>query len=191
MATCATCESQRLQILCKKARSLYPDAKITLQPCVELAAKIEKGDFLNIDLSKFLPKGNPTAVVLGCTHYIYVKEQIENFYGCKAYDGNVGIAKRLQKIIRLKNEQKMEKFNGKNHFCKKRDERPPNEKNREKRPFLPPLSNTKNEKEKANECSLKKGDEIAKRGNFAVFYLGNRQKTNMRSFNLFLKNRKK
>jgi glutamate racemase len=54
------------------------------------------------DFSVFLPKGKPQSVVLGCTHYIYLKKYIESFYGCKSYDGNTGIARRVEIVSGVK-----------------------------------------------------------------------------------------
>ena len=54
---------------------------------------------IDFDYSSYLPKGKPAAVVLGCTHYIYIKQFIEDFYGCKTYDGNEGIAERLVSVL--------------------------------------------------------------------------------------------
>ena len=110
LATVATCNSQKFQLLSEQAKLLYPKAILRVFPCKNLAGVIEEnfGD-RNADYSALLPKGNPTCVVLGCTHYIYIRKQIEDFYGCKTIDGNQAIAKRLFDIL----------FEGKN-----RDEKP-------------------------------------------------------------------
>lgn len=39
-----------------------------------------------------------TAIVLGCTHYIFIKEMIEKM-GYKCFDGNTGVAKRLKSLV--------------------------------------------------------------------------------------------
>ena len=40
-------------------------------------------------------------VVLGCTHYVFLKDIICDFYGgrIKIYDGNDGVAKRLKAVL--------------------------------------------------------------------------------------------
>ena len=43
-----------------------------------------------------IPKS--TAIVLGCTHYIFVKKHIENL-GYTCFDGNTGVAKRLKTLM--------------------------------------------------------------------------------------------
>ena len=100
LTTRATYHSPRFFELYKKTAIAYPNSNIQLYPCDQLAGVIEKnkGD-LHFDYSKYLPRGNPTSVVLGCTHYIYIKKQIESFYGCKCIDGNKGIATRLASIL--------------------------------------------------------------------------------------------
>ncbi len=102
LATKATCQSARLQTLLRKAHVRYPHAKVTLAPCEGLAGEIEergaKGDF-----TEHLPNATPKSVVLGCTHYIYIKEQIQSFYRCNVVDGNGGIAKRLRALMQSSN----------------------------------------------------------------------------------------
>ncbi len=39
------------------------------------------------------------AVVLGCTHYVFYREEIERFYGVPVFDGNEGTAKRLETLL--------------------------------------------------------------------------------------------
>lgn len=96
LATKATVESERFQTLCDRALKKYPNANVRPFACEVLAGTIEKHltdrDF---DFSSLLPKGNPASVVLGCTHYVFIKEQIQSFYKAPTYDGNAGIAKRL------------------------------------------------------------------------------------------------
>ena len=113
LSTRATYESERFQKLCEKAKKREPTSRVSAYPCEELAGAIEKNIFRSgVDFTPLLPKGSPSAVVLGCTHYIYIKEQIQAFYDCEVFDGNEGIAKRLE----WKLEQKSQKS---------RDGRPP------------------------------------------------------------------
>ena len=46
-------------------------------------------------LSDHLPRGTFDGVVLGCTHYTLVKDEIAAFYASPVFDGNPGTAKRV------------------------------------------------------------------------------------------------
>ena len=54
-----------------------------------------------IRLADHLPRGEYAAVVLGCTHYIFLRERIAAFYGCPAFDGNAGTADHLAHIVNI------------------------------------------------------------------------------------------
>ena len=100
LTTRATYESGRFRALCQRVEQSYQNACVRLCPCDGLAGAIETQLFeKEYDFSAFLPVGQPASVVLGCTHYIYLKEYVENFYGCKAYDGNEGMARRLENLL--------------------------------------------------------------------------------------------
>lgn len=47
------------------------------------------------DYCSYLPNGAPSAVVLGCTHYSFLREEIKNFYRCPVYDSSRVTANRL------------------------------------------------------------------------------------------------
>lgn len=99
LTTRATYRSERFRRLCQRARAEYPLARLRLYACEELAGEIEThGGRTDFDYTAFLPKGAPTAVVLGCTHYVYIRKQVENYYDCPCLDGNGGIAMRLRSI---------------------------------------------------------------------------------------------
>ncbi|MCD7728644.1 MAG: aspartate/glutamate racemase family protein [Clostridia bacterium] len=68
--------------------------------CSGLAAAIEDNifDLDKIDLSAYLPKGKFSAVVLGCTHYIFIGERLKKIYGCPIFDGIAGTADHLKEI---------------------------------------------------------------------------------------------
>ena len=102
LSTRATFESERFIRLCARARIYYPFARITAAPCDALAGIIEKNlTKHNFDFTPYLPSTNKplNAVVLGCTHYIYIKERIAACYGCETVDGNIGIANRLRFLL--------------------------------------------------------------------------------------------
>lgn len=100
LATKATCESARFQALCRRASERYPYAELRPFACERLAEAIEKNLLVDAyDFSSLFPKGKPSAVVLGCTHYAYISKQIQAFYGCETYDGGLGMAKRLRSFV--------------------------------------------------------------------------------------------
>jgi glutamate racemase len=111
LTTRATFESVRFLKLQQRARECYPRADVECYPCAGLAGGIEKWiEDPRIDIERFLPNRSPDRVVLGCTHYLYVKEQISRFYGCETIDGNEGIARRLQKVLDEKNLAKSAQY---------------------------------------------------------------------------------
>ena len=119
LCTRATFNSPRFNSLCVRARKKYPAASIFPFACDGLAGAIETNLFDGkFDFSKYLPSGRPTSVVLGCTHYVYIREKIEKFYGAPTYDGNEGIARRLFSVLEKNSPKKEEKNvdNKKNRF---------------------------------------------------------------------------
>ena len=106
LSTRATYQSERFQKLCEKAKKREPTSNVVAYPCDALAGAIEKSIFKSDEnFASLLPKGSPDAVVLGCTHYIYIKEQIQRFYGCEVFDGNKGIAQRLETKLSAEKEK--------------------------------------------------------------------------------------
>ena len=100
LATHATAQSERLRVLCERVSKEFPNAELCIRPCDGLAGAIEKNLFRkDYDYTEYLPKEKADAVVLGCTHYIYIVEQVRRFYGCPIFDGNAGIARRLSSIL--------------------------------------------------------------------------------------------
>ncbi len=161
LATRATCESERLRSLCQKYAERYPNVKITICPCERLAEAIEKSyPYFDLELGELLPQGNPKGVVLGCTHYIYIKEKISDFYKCNAYDGNEGIAKRLKCVLEK-------------NLSKNRDEQPPTNvfkiKHKTKSFFIKKL---------AQKTNVRSDKTIEKRAKCSVFFLGKQRKIN-------------
>lgn len=153
LSTRATNKSSRLQKLCARVVKLCPQCEIKAFSCDGLAGDIEQGLGEYVDFSKYLPPGKPDAVVLGCTHYIYIKKEIKDFYGCEVYDGNDGIARRLSSVL-SKNQNLQQK----------------GEKNRILRPRLTTRLKNAN---KLNKRSRKTGKKRIKKGdNQKVFFLG-------------------
>ncbi|MBE7080739.1 MAG: glutamate racemase [Clostridiales bacterium] len=100
LATKATCESERFQRLCQRTKERFPNADICAYACEGLAGAIERNVHrADFDFTPYLPKTSADAVVLGCTHYIYIVGQIARYFGCPVYDGNEGIARRLSEVL--------------------------------------------------------------------------------------------
>jgi len=81
-------------------------------PCKGLVTIIEKGDLNSKELSEYIRcifapyhADNVDAVVLGCTHYSFVRDKIkhylyDNFHGKRqVYDGNEGTVKQLKRVL--------------------------------------------------------------------------------------------
>ena len=95
MATEGTLNSEKFLALYHK----YDNKNTILLPCKRLAELIEEGNDVKIDryleenLSKYKDIDN---VVLGCTHYPLIKEDIRKVLGnVKFFDGSVGVSKEL------------------------------------------------------------------------------------------------
>ena len=100
MATKGTIESEKFNILYEK----YNNNKTYLMACQGLADIIEKGeenkikDYLNEHLTEYA--GKVQNVVLGCTHYSLIKEQIQDILGnVKFFDGAPYAAKHLKVVL--------------------------------------------------------------------------------------------
>lgn len=97
LATEATVHSDSFSSLVKR----YGNGGFTVAGCRELAEYIEKNIFA---LPEKLPHGllpdvKADGVVLGCTHYSYIKRQIEDYYQCPVFDGIVGTADHFAEIV--------------------------------------------------------------------------------------------
>lgn len=174
LTTRATYCSARFQALCARAGEKFPSARIRPVACDLLAGVVEKClTEKNFDFTVLLPKARPDSVVLGCTHYIYIEEIIRGYYGCEIYHGNLGMARRLQAVLREDLPAKWELES------KNRDGRPPKEKIDEKSPVL---TTNEREKEKANKRSRNLTPKFPKkpenRANDGLFFLGSSKKIN-------------
>lgn len=100
MATKGTIESENFNLLYNK----YNNNKTELLPCVGLAEIIENNneqaikEYLEKNLKKY--KGKIKNVVLGCTHYPLIKNEIRNVLGeVEFFDGAPNTAKHLKDIL--------------------------------------------------------------------------------------------
>ena len=100
MATKGTMDSEKFHILYHK----YNNNNCYLLSCVGLANLIEEGndkllkEYLIDNLGKY--KGIVSSVVLGCTHYPLIKDEIKEILGdVLFYDGSIGVARQLVRVI--------------------------------------------------------------------------------------------
>ncbi len=100
MATKGTMDSERFHNLYDK----YHRNNFYLKSCIGLANLIENGDitkvknYLEDNIGEY--RDRVDSVVLGCTHYPLIKEEISEVLGSvNFYDGSIGVAKRLKRII--------------------------------------------------------------------------------------------
>lgn len=118
LCTPRTAQSRRLNSLCSR----FPQRRLEILAADGLAGEIErtltaqrKPDFI-----PFLPQSNllstcdpkTLGLVLGCTHYIYLRDELASFYHAKPFDGNLGTAKRLQSFLlsALSEQKKLQEF---------------------------------------------------------------------------------
>lgn len=100
MATKGTMDSEKFHELYDK----YGGNNCYLLSCVGLANLIEQGNldeldkYLNDNLSCY--KNKVSSIVLGCTHYPLIKKEIKKVLGdVTFYDGSIGVARQLVRII--------------------------------------------------------------------------------------------
>lgn len=102
MATKGTIESEKFNLLYNK----YDNHKTKLLPCVGLAEIIEENkereikNYLNQNIGKY--KGKIKNVVLGCTHYPIIKNEIKMILGdVDFFDGAEKVAEHLKKTLEI------------------------------------------------------------------------------------------
>ena len=82
------------------------DAEVSCVPCPGLAARIEQGNLGASDLYQQIAefvgpfRGRVDAVVLGCTHYPFIRKQISEVLGDVVFfDGAAGTARQLRRVL--------------------------------------------------------------------------------------------
>ena len=107
MATPSTLSQNRYHRLLSR---LDCEKDVVNLPCKELARMVEEGDF-SLELEQYIRallssvKETIDAIVLGCTHYIFVADRIQRIaqevFGKKieCVDGNLGTVKQLQRTL--------------------------------------------------------------------------------------------
>ena len=87
LATSGTSKSAKFSALLEKYSG---DVKFFVQPCPGLVNAIEKGSFDDEELFELLQKyldnfkkNSVDTIVLGCTHFVYIKHLVKKNYGGK------------------------------------------------------------------------------------------------------------
>ena len=100
MATKGTMESEKFNLLFQK----YDNNKTYLLPCVGLGELIENGNeeevikYLKTNIGRY--KDKVKNVVLGCTHYPLIQNEIKNILGeVQFFNGAPNLAKHLKDIL--------------------------------------------------------------------------------------------
>lgn len=116
MATPMTVRLGKLHLLCDRFRHV---AEIETLSCPGLMEFVEEGRDQTPELMRFLkniliPYRGVDAVVLGCTHYPFVRRQVQEIMGpsTKIYDGAAGTARELLRRIRAEDLETEKKEGG-------------------------------------------------------------------------------
>lgn len=104
MATPLTLREEKFANLCKSYESL---ANIVPLPCPELVKLIESGHINDEKTEKYLAdtfshldSDDIDCVVLGCTHFPFVKDTVKKLLdGAQIFDGGFGTAKQLKRCM--------------------------------------------------------------------------------------------
>lgn len=96
-ATRRTIESREYIVERARTEKAFPNCSVRSFPLETLAGKIERHVFSldEVCLESMLPFGAPNSVVLGCTHYSFLKDRFRAFYRCPVYDSSEQTAKML------------------------------------------------------------------------------------------------
>lgn len=109
MATPMTIREEKLKKLMDRYRHL---GEIIPLPCPGLMNFVERGDLYGDDVRQYLEEllysyshGEIDAVVLGCTHYPFVRKMIQEVLGDKVrvFDGGNGTAREMKRRLKEKN----------------------------------------------------------------------------------------
>lgn len=103
LATTATVNSESFKQLIAR----FGDNDVTVCPCAGLAEYIEKNVFtVNENFpAELLPHVKADSVVLGCTHYVFIKDIVQRRYNCPVFDGIAGTADHLREILGMSDHQ--------------------------------------------------------------------------------------
>ncbi len=105
LATSVTLQSERVNRLIERYDK---DLRVEKIPCPELAKRIEDAVFYDRDIDGYLTEllgkyknTDATAVVLGCTHYPFVKDKMKKILGDEigVFDGGMGTVRHLKNVL--------------------------------------------------------------------------------------------
>ncbi len=106
MATPGTISSERTMELVRDNKK--EDQNIYLVSCDGLAEAIENKDDVAIDTIlnniylEYKDK-NIDSIVLGCTHYPFVKDKILKYFDVDLLDGSIGVSRQVQRLLKSNN----------------------------------------------------------------------------------------
>ena len=97
LATAATANSASVRALVEK----YGRGRTRVFSCPQLAAYVEQNIFSlsESEIISMLPQVEAREVVLGCTHYSFIKKTIAAYYNCRIWDGVVGTVNHLNDCL--------------------------------------------------------------------------------------------
>jgi len=106
LATPATIDSERTFELVRDNKR--DDQNIYLVPCKGLAHAIEVDDYVTInnildDIYNEYKDKNIDSIVLGCTHYPYIKDILYSKFKCDLLDGSLGVSNEVKRQLELNN----------------------------------------------------------------------------------------
>jgi len=106
MATKLTINGEKLKKLLKRLNIENKVKKISASGLVELieTQSLKITEYLDV-LLKDINENDYSSIVLGCTHYIFVKNEIRKVIGnnIKLIDGNLGVSLHLKNILKENN----------------------------------------------------------------------------------------
>ena len=100
LATEGTLKSGRMENLLNR---YCTKGQVESYACKTLATEIERNilQLKRVNWAEFLPQGMFSGVILGCTHYIHIKNEIQMHYKVPVFDGNLGTINHLQKKLQI------------------------------------------------------------------------------------------
>ncbi len=107
LVTPTTAKSKRMKELIRDNQQ--EDQKITVVPCKQLAEYVEAEKFEEIpqklkELLEQYQQEKIDSIVLGCTHYSWIKEEIQKMFPkAVLLDGSIGVAKEVKRQLEKNN----------------------------------------------------------------------------------------
>ena len=130
IAIIATPSTSKSQVLKKLIRDRALGMKVINIGCKNLENVVEEGKLQSEEVTKLLTKylkgikdSRVDQLVLGCTHYPFLKKYIRKIVGLhvKLVDGNKGIAKRTKNLLKINKIMNTQKRKGETTFFTTKD----------------------------------------------------------------------